>query len=114
MLLKCTVIAILFGSMLTTLSAPAQEPSACRTDPCFEAAVPSARFVPNLAEASPADWAAYEDYEFIQRLNGLTRALIDFTAAYKTGQVDLKKVKALRKSLQELEKSEWFRPEKAK
>jgi hypothetical protein len=47
-------------------------------------------------------------------LNELSRALTDFTATYKSGQVDLKKVKAVRKALHELEKSEWFRPQKAK
>jgi hypothetical protein len=69
---------------------------------------------PDVAEESPADWAAYEERKFIQRLDGLSRALNAFAETYKGGQVDLKKVKALRKAMHELEKSEWFRPPKAK
>jgi hypothetical protein len=72
----------------------------------------SAPFIPDWE--SPADVAAYEEREFIQRLEGLSIALTDFAATYKGGQVDLKKVKTLRKALHELEKSEWFRPQKAK
>ncbi len=112
MLLKYAVVAILIGSVLTSLPALAQEPSAYQANPGFEASVASAKFIPNFAEESPTDSAAYDDYEFIQRLDRLTRALMDFTAEYKSGQIDLKKVKALRKALQELEKSEWFRPQK--
>jgi hypothetical protein len=80
----------------------------------MEASLPSAKFTPNLAVEPPIDSAAYGEYEFIQRLTGLSRALRDFAAAYKNGQVDLKKVKAVRKAMQELEKSEWFRPQKVK
>jgi hypothetical protein len=69
---------------------------------------------PLLPVESPLDSAAYEEYEFIQRLHRLSRALRDFAAAYRDGQIDLKKVKAVRKAMQELEKSEWFRPQKAK
>ena len=50
--------------------------------------------------------------EFIQRLNQLSRALGAFTETYKGGEIDLKKVKALRKAMHELEKSPWFRPQK--
>jgi len=53
--------------------------------------------------------AAYEERELIQRYNGLARALNDFVAAYKAGQIDLKKAKAVRKALHDLEKFEWFR-----
>ena len=74
----------------------------------------SAPVIPDFAAESPADVAAYEEREFIQRLNRVSRALTDFAATYKSGQVDLKKVKALRKALHELETSEWFRPQKAK
>jgi hypothetical protein len=74
----------------------------------------SAPVIPDFAAESPADVAVYEEREFIQRLNGLSRALTDFAATYKSGQVDLKKVKALRKALHELETAEWFRPQKAK
>ncbi len=68
--------------------------------------------VPDLAEESPAELAADQEREFIQRLNGLSRALGAFTETYKGGEIDLKKVKALRKAMHELEKSPWFRPQK--
>ena len=57
---------------------------------------------------------AFEEHEFMQRLNGLSKALHDFAATYKRGEVDLRKVKAVRKAIHELEKSDWFRPPKAK
>jgi hypothetical protein len=71
--------------------------------------------LPDFTDQAPAvDYAAAEEREFIQRLNGLSRSLSDFAETYKGGQVDLKKVKALRKAMHEFEKSEWFRPSKAK
>ena len=70
--------------------------------------------IPNLAEESPADLAASEERDFILRLNGLSRALNAFVETYKNGRVDVKEVKALQKAMHELEKSEWFRPPKAK
>lgn len=68
--------------------------------------------VPDLAEESPAQLAADQEREFIQRLNQLSRALGAFNETYKGGEIDLKKVKALRKAMHELEKSQWFRPQK--
>jgi hypothetical protein len=56
---------------------------------------------------------ADEEREFIQRLNELSRALSAFSETYKSGLVDLKKVKAVQKAMHELEKSKWFRPQKA-
>jgi hypothetical protein len=50
----------------------------------------------------------------LKRLKGLSKALADFAAAYKSGEVDLRKVKAVRKAMHELERSEWFRPQKTK
>ena len=70
--------------------------------------------IPDTMIESPATEAANEERELIQRVNGLARALDDFAAAYRAGQVDVKRVKALRKALHELEKSEWFKPEKSK
>jgi hypothetical protein len=71
--------------------------------------------IPTFTDQAPeVDYAAAEEFEFIQRLNGLSSALHDFAETYKGGQVDLKKVKALRKALNEFEKSKWFRPAKAK
>jgi hypothetical protein len=40
----------------------------------------SAPVIPDFGAESPADAAAYEEREFIQRLNGLSRALTDFAA----------------------------------
>jgi hypothetical protein len=111
MLLKPTVAAVLFGSVLSSRLALAQEPAAFpQTD--FEVAM--SKLVPTLPEQSSIDAAAYEEYEFVQRLNRLSRALRDFAAAYRSGEVDLNKVKAVRKAMQELQKSDWFRPQKAK
>jgi hypothetical protein len=70
--------------------------------------------VPAFADESAEDYAAGEEREFIQRLNGLSKALHDFTETYKGGEVDFKKVKALRKAMHDFEKSEWFKPPKAK
>ena len=70
--------------------------------------------IPNFAEESPADLAASEERDFILRLNGLSKALTAFVETYKSGRVDLKEVKALQKAMRQLEKSEWFRPPKAK
>jgi hypothetical protein len=70
--------------------------------------------LPNFPEESPADFAASEERDFILRLNGLSKALTAFVETYKSGRVDLKEVKALQKAMHELEKSEWFRPQKAK
>jgi hypothetical protein len=54
-----------------------------------------------------------EEQEFIARFNNLMKALSDFGSAYKPGQViDVKKAKAVRKAMQRLEKSGWFRPQK--
>ena len=65
--------------------------------------------VPDFPDQSPAAAAAYEEREFVRRVDGLLRALGDFAASYRTGVVDLKKAKAVRKALHELEKSEWFK-----
>ena len=70
--------------------------------------------IPDLAEESPADLAAYEERDFISRLNGLSKALTAFVETYKSGRVDVKEVKALQKAMHELEKSEWLRSTKAK
>jgi hypothetical protein len=75
---------------------------------------PHAEKSQNFLEESPQDAAAYEDRELIQRLNALAKALNAFGATYKNGQVDLNEVKAVRKALHELERSEFFRPQKTK
>ena len=68
--------------------------------------------IPDFAGESSAQLAADEEREFIRRLNQLSTALGAFTETYKGGEIDLKKVKALRKAMHELEKSQWFKPQK--
>jgi hypothetical protein len=70
--------------------------------------------IPNFGEDSPADLAGVEERDFILRLNGLSKAFTAFVETYKSGRVDVKEVKALQKAMHDLEKSEWFRPPKAK
>jgi hypothetical protein len=51
----------------------------------------------------------FEQQDFLRRFNGLAAALSDFAHPYNSpGVVDVKKVKAIRKALRELEKSDWF------
>ena len=63
-----------------------------------------------VAEVRP--WSPLDDrQEFVRRFNGLAAALADFSSTYNSqGVIDVKKVKALRKALRELEKSDWFNP----
>jgi hypothetical protein len=70
--------------------------------------------IPNFAEDSPEDLAASEEHDFILRLNGLSKAFTAFVETYKSGRIDVKEVKALRKAMHELEKSEWFKSPRAK
>jgi hypothetical protein len=71
--------------------------------------------LPGIATESQEEAPTFfEEREFLDRLKGLSKALADFAATYKSGEVDLRKVKAVRKAMHELEKSEWFRPQKAK
>ena len=65
-------------------------------------------------EESPQDASAFEERELVRRLNALAKALNAFATTYENGQVDLNEVKAVRKALHELERSELFRPQKAK
>ena len=49
----------------------------------------------------------FEQQDFLRRFNGLATALSDFAHTYNSrGVVDVKKVKAIRKALRELEKSD--------
>jgi len=73
----------------------------------------SATVAPDFLEESPRD-ADYEERALVRRLNALAKALNAFAATYQNGQVDLNEVKAVRKALHELERSELFRPQKAK
>ena len=74
----------------------------------------SASILPGFAEQPQVDDAANQEREFVQRINGLSLALNAFAETYRDGKVDVKKVNAVRKAMHELEKSEWFRPQKAK
>ena|ERR1700722_2505696 len=66
-------------------------------------------------EYSPEQLADAEEKDFTRRLNNLIGALHDFSTTYDAGHViDVKKVKAVRKAWVDLEKSGWFRAEKAK
>ena len=53
--------------------------------------------------------AQYDEQELLRRVNGLAIALTDFSNTYNARHViDVKKIKALRKALRELEKSDWL------
>ena len=67
--------------------------------------------IPDLQDYSQAAQAANQERELMQRYNELARALNGFMAAYKAGQIDVKKAKAVRKALRDLEKLEWFKPQ---
>ena len=55
----------------------------------------------------------YEERQFVQRIDNLIAALANFSSSYKTRHViDVKKVRAVRKALREINKSEWFKLEK--
>jgi len=57
--------------------------------------------------------AEYDEHELVKRFNGLVKALGDFADTYNAGKIDVKKAKAVQKALHELQKSEWFKPQKA-
>jgi hypothetical protein len=75
--------------------------------------VQKSQMIPDFLELSPPD-EDFEERELVRRLNALAKALNAFGATYQNGEVDLNKVKAVRKALHELERSELFRPQKAK
>ena len=53
--------------------------------------------------------AQYEEQELLRRVNGLATALTDFSSTYSSRHViDVKQIKAIRKALRELEKSDWL------
>jgi hypothetical protein len=100
-----------FTAILLLIMSPAG--TASRVQGSLVNASPTSN-IPDFGEESPADLAAYEERDFSLRLNGLSRALAAFVETYKSGRVDVKEVKALQKAMRELEKSEWFKPPKAK
>ena len=101
----------MFTAILLLIMSPAGTTSRVQSS---QVNAPAAINIPDVAEESPADLAAYEERDFIMRLNGLSKALTAFVETYKSGRVDVKEVKTLQKAMHELEKSEWFRPPKAK
>lgn len=101
----------MFTAILLLVMSPAGTPPRMQSS---QMTASPASNIPSFAEESPAELAADEERDFILRLNGLSKALNAFVETYKNGRVDVKEVKALRKAMHELEKSEWFRPPKAK
>ena len=67
--------------------------------------------IPDPQDYSQAAQAAYQEHELMQRYNELARALNGFVAAYKAGQIDVRRAKAVRKALHDLERLEWFKPQ---
>jgi hypothetical protein len=65
--------------------------------------------IPDFPDADPALQAVYQEHELMRRYNALVSALNDFVSAYKVDKIDLKKAKAVRKALHDMEKFEWFR-----
>lgn len=50
-----------------------------------------------------------DEQELLRRVNGLATALTDFSSTYNSRHViDVKQIKAIRKALRELEKSDWL------
>jgi hypothetical protein len=69
---------------------------------CVEDSLPAAE--------SESREAQFERQELILRFNRLVTALDDFARTYNSrGVIDVKKTKAVRKAVRELEKSDWFR-----
>jgi hypothetical protein len=100
--------AILF---LLAFQAGTVHPTPAR-QPRFQGEASSPALPDFATESQQEENSVFEEHEFMQRLNGLSKALHDFAAIYKTGEVDLRKVKAVRKAMHELEKSDWFRPQR--
>ena len=105
MLLKTTFVVAFWGATFMPLTAFSQENSAYKN----EASVGT----PDFEDDSQAAQTSYEEHRLIQRYNALARALNDFMVAYKAGQIDIKKAKAVTQALHDLEKFEWFRPQRS-
>jgi hypothetical protein len=61
-------------------------------------------------DVSSWDQSLYEEHQFAQRFNKLVFALRSFSETYNSGHViDVKRVKAIKKTWHELEKSDWFK-----
>jgi hypothetical protein len=56
--------------------------------------------------------AMLEEQDFTKRFNALVSALTDFASSYNAGTVNVRKAKAVRKALRDLQKSQYFRPTK--
>jgi hypothetical protein len=100
-----------FTAILLLIMSPAG--TATRIQSSQMNAVPASN-IPVFGDDSPAELAAAEERDFVLRLNGLSKALTNFVETYNSGRVDLKQLKALQKAMHDLEKSEWFKPSKAK
>jgi hypothetical protein len=94
---------VLFLSLLQDHGTPShqEEPSTVNCPFCLEDTAAA-------AEARRRE-ARYDEQELLRRVNGLATALTDFSNTYNSRHViDVKKIKALRKALRELEKSDWL------
>ena len=69
--------------------------------------------IPEFQGYSQAAQAAYEERELMLRYKSLTRALNEFLATYKTGRIDMKRVKAVRKALHDLQGFECFEAQRS-
>jgi hypothetical protein len=76
-------------------------PSNVNCELCVEDIVP--------APEAPQRDARYEQQDFLRRFNELAAALSAFATTYNSqGVIDVKQIKAVRKALRDLEKSDWF------
>src|SRR5580698_8048556 len=93
---------ILFLSLLQGRQSPSHQggPSSVNCPLCFE---------DTSAEAEARREAQYDEQELLRRVNVLAMALTDFSSTYSSRHViDVKQIKAIRKALRELEKSDWL------
>ena len=104
-LLKSKFVVTLCGAALMPLTAFSQQNALFNNEVNVG--------TPEGQNESQAAQAAYEERELTQRYNGLAGALNDFMAAYKAGQIDVKKANAVRRALHGLEKFEWLRPQRS-
>jgi hypothetical protein len=96
-----TITALLSCLLQAGGAAPAHEGPFGDCKWCFEDSPP--------AIESQSREAQFERQELIRRFNGLITALDDFARTYNSrGVIDVKKTKAIRKAVRELEKSDWF------
>jgi hypothetical protein len=113
---KFTTAAILLACLFQPAGAASPPPS---SGPLHsQIGRPESGFVGGGEDRTPSEEdrheAVIEEHEFVRRFNNLFSALLTFASNYNSGHViDVKRAKAVRKALRDLEKSEWFNPRKA-